>query len=106
MGFFNYCSTCTVADYHDVALFKEYYNVFVDAVINLPQRQQQVFILKEMGYKRRVVSASLKISKNTVDNNLQLAWRNVKDYVSQKLAIRMNEDERINNKNKSWPSAA
>ena len=65
----------------DSTLNKEYETVLIQAVRQLPSRQQQVYqLVKEKGLKREEAAEVLNISSETVKYHLAQAVRGIRDY--------------------------
>lgn len=60
---------------------KEFRRILQKAVVRLPEKQKQVFILvKQEGYTREEVAAQLQVSSETIKSNLNEAIRKIRAY--------------------------
>ena len=73
---------------NDTIIQKEYETVLLNAVRQLPPRQQEVYeLVKGKGLKREEAAQVLNISSETVKYHLSQAVRNVRDYCIQHAGI-------------------
>lgn len=83
----NYCRAYTDAYNHDEVIVKEINRIAIKAVQKLPERQQKIFVYREMGLGRKEIADILNISVNTIDASMNIAMKKVKQYVSRELDL-------------------
>lgn len=83
-----YSSVLSEHYHHDGLLEKECNNLYRSAIDKLPEKQQQVFLLRHWDFTRREIAAKLNVSENTVNNNLSIALNKTRRYVCLKLNVR------------------
>lgn len=66
---------------------KEYHDIIRRAIDHLPPQRKAIYLLSKVeGHKRREIAAELKISPNTVRNQLAAALRYIHQYVKQRFS--------------------
>jgi len=83
----NYCRSLTDVCYHDEVVVKEINRIAIKAVQELPAKQKEVFIYREMGLGRREIADILNVSVNTIDACINIAMKKVKQYVCRELEL-------------------
>jgi RNA polymerase sigma-70 factor (ECF subfamily) len=83
----NYCSAYTDAYNHDEVIVKEINRVTIKAVQTLPEKQQKVFVYREMGLGRKEIADILHVSVNTIDASINIAMKKVQQYVRRELDL-------------------
>lgn len=95
----------------DFLIQKECSRIFSQAVQQLPQRQKEIFILKEeMEMKRRKIATCLNISPKTIDNSMVMARKSIEAYLKERLDMPVTEYKlssvKVNADKKTWRIAA
>lgn len=79
---------------HDEILLAEGLKVYRQAVEQLSTKQKQVYLYYEKDYRRVQIAASMGRSENTINNQLNAAFKRVRKYLNKNFDLNIHEDAR------------
>ncbi|WP_133054528.1 RNA polymerase sigma factor [Niastella populi] len=78
----------------DEMVLAEGLKIYNEAIDQLTTKEKEVFLLYDSDLGRLAIAAKMKRSKNTINNQLNSAFRTVRSYLSKKLDLAICSDKR------------
>jgi len=89
-----YVESFSEAYQHDEILLAEGFEIYRQAIEQLPAKEKQVYLYFEKDYRRCEIAATVGRHENTVNNQLNAAFKKVRRYLNKNFDLSVSEDAR------------
>ena len=89
-----YCESVSEVYFHDEVLLAEGFGIYQQAIQKLSTKEKQVYGYFEKDYLRGQIAATLGRSQNTVNNQLNSAFKKVRRHLNKNFDLNVSEDAR------------